>query len=59
MSSQKRWEEQQVKTAPQAPILPEDEEMELKAEVSRSEGLLAVPIHTLWKLTKPFRGGDD
>ena len=40
MSNQRRWEEQQNKAAPQAPILPEDEEMELKAELSRSEGLL-------------------
>lgn len=40
MFSQKQWEEQQVKAAPHPPFLPEDEEMELKAEVSRSEGLL-------------------
>lgn len=45
MSSQKRWEEQQVEAAPQVPVLPEDEEMELKAEVSRSEGLLP-RVHT-------------
>lgn len=55
VSGQKQWEEEQVKAAPQPPVLPEDEEMELKTEVSRSEGLLAACVHTLGELTEAFR----
>lgn len=44
VTSQKKWEAQQVKAAPETLIMPEDEESELKAEVSRTEGLLPTYI---------------
>lgn len=40
VSGQKRWEALQVEAAPETAMVPEDEETELKAEVSRTEGLL-------------------
>jgi hypothetical protein len=42
ISNQKQWEAQQVKSAPETPSGPEDEERELTAENAESEGLLPV-----------------
>ncbi len=42
ISNQKQWEAQQVKSAPETPPGPEDEERELNAENVDCEGLLPV-----------------
>jgi hypothetical protein len=42
--SQKQWDAQQVRAAPETPNVPEDEERDLKAGISQSEGLLSTNI---------------